>query len=473
MVFWAPRHHHRGITDPSASPSAGAGPPCSGPHGGGSRADPGVGSGPWSGHRRGSAPWLGPDFTRHRWRPRGRLVRSRDDRLVAGVAGGLARSTGLDVTLIRVVLVLLALASGFGLFAYVVAWLVLPVDGQSGTIGARALADRKGLITVVAFVPALIAVLAVTSALSAGFLSSFVWTGYFALAGLALIYRNAQSDERSWLRQGLQPALDVGSTSRRLLVARVVIGVALLAGGAAVFTLDHPKRIAFGPLAGLGLMLAAVVVIFGPWWLRLTRDFMSERQARVRAEERADVAARVHDSVLQTLALIQRSAAEPDTVVRLARTQERELRSWLFEARRPRSDHTDGATVAAAVEQIAHDVETAHGVPVDVVAVGDCPLDDDLSAMLAAGREAMVNAAKWSGAPSISVFTEVERKRVSVFVRDRGSGFDPDDTPADRQGIATSIRGRMDRIGGSVTIRSHVGEGSEVELSVARRNGRP
>jgi signal transduction histidine kinase len=401
------------------------------------------------------------------------LVRSRDDRLVAGVAGGLARSTGLDVTLIRVVLVLLALASGFGLFAYVVAWLVLPIDGQSGTIGARALADRKGLITVVAFVPALIAVLAVTSALSAGFLSSFVWTGYFALAGLALIYRNAQSDERAWLRQGLQPALDIGSRSRRSLVARLVIGVALLAGGAAVFTLDHPKRIPLGPLGGLGLMLAAVVVIFGPWWLRLTRDFMSERQARVRAEERADVAARVHDSVLQTLALIQRSAAEPDTVVQLARTQERELRSWLFEARRPRSDDTDGATVAAAVEQIAHDVETAHGVPVDVVAVGDCPLDDDLSVMLAAGREAMVNAAKWSGAPSISVFTEVERKRVSLFVRDRGSGFDPDDTPADRQGIATSIRGRMDRIGGSVTIRSHAGEGSEVELSVARRNGRP
>ena len=390
---------------------------------------------------------------------------------MAGVAGGLARSSGLDVTLIRVVLVLASLASGFGLFAYVVAWLVLPVDGQPGTIGARALADRKGLVTVVAFVPALIAVLAVTSALNAGFLSSFVWSGYFALAGLALIYRNAESDERAWLRNGLQPALEIGSKSRRSLVARVLIGMALLGGGAALFTLGHPKRIAVGPLAGLGLMVAAVVVIFGPWWLRLTRDLMSERQARIRAEERADMAARVHDSVLQTLALIQRSAAEPDTVVRLARTQERELRSWLFEARHPRSYHTD-ATLAGAVEQIASEVENTHGVPVDVVAVGDCPLDDDLSAMLAAGREAMVNAAKWSGAPSVSVFTEVDRRRVSVFVRDRGSGFDPDATPADRQGIATSIRGRMDRMGGSVTIRSSAGEGSEVELSVARRNGR-
>jgi len=446
MVFWAPRRNHRGITDPSFFPASAPGPSSSGP---------------------------GPRATRrHRWRPRGRLVRSRDDRLVAGVAGGLARCCGLDVTLIRVVIVLSALLSGVGLLAYVVAWLVLPVDGQPGTIGARAMADRKGLIIVVAFLPALIGILVVTSALNVGFLSSIVWSGYFALAGLGLIYRNADSDERAWLRQAMRPCLEIGSKSRRSLVVRSLIGLALLGGGLALFVRGHTARAAVDPLAGLGLMVAAVVVIFGPWWLRLTRDLMSERQARIRAEERADVAARVHDSVLQTLALIQRSAAEPDKVVQLARTQERDLRSWLFATRRPRSDGTDSTTLAAAVEQIAYDVETAHGVPVDVVNVGDCPLDDDLSAMLAAGREAMVNAAKWSGAPSVSVFTEVERKRISVFVRDRGSGFDPDGAPADRQGIATSIRGRMERIGGSVTIRSTAGEGSEVELSVARRTDR-
>jgi signal transduction histidine kinase len=389
---------------------------------------------------------------------------------VAGVASGLAQCTGIDVTLIRVALVITAIVSGWGLVAYVVAWLVLPLDGQPGTIGSRAMADRKGLIVVVALLPALIAVLVATSELNAGFLTSIAWAGYFGLAGLLLIYRNAGTDERSWLRQALQPALEMGSRSRRSLVARSVIGLALLGGGLALFTLGHPTRSAVDPLEGLGLIVAAVVVVFGPWWLRLTRDLMSERQARIRAEERADVAARVHDSVLQTLALIQRSAAEPEKVVQLARTQERDLRSWLFSAR-PRSD-ADGTTLVAAVEQIASDVETAHGVPVDVVNVGDCPLDDDLSAMLAAGREAMVNAAKWSGAASVSVFTEVERKRVSVFVRDRGRGFDPDSTPGDRQGIATSIRGRMQRIGGSVTIRSTVGEGSEVELSVARRGDR-
>jgi signal transduction histidine kinase len=387
------------------------------------------------------------------------------------VASGLARYLCIDVTLVRLAFVLTTLISGFGLLAYVVLWLVLPIEGQPGTIGARAMADRKGLITVAAFLPALIAILVATSELNAGFLTSIAWTGYFALAGLALIYRNAGEDERAWLRQAMQPALEVGARSRRSLVARSLIGVALLGGAVALFVISHPARSAADPLEGLGLLVAAVVVVFGPWWLRLTRDLMAERQARVRAEERADVAARVHDSVLQTLALIQRSAAEPDKVVQLARTQERDLRSWLFSTH-PRADGADGTTLVAAVEQIAGDVETSHGVPVDVVAVGDCPLDDDLSAMLAAGREAMVNAAKWSGAPSVSVFAEVERKRVSVFVRDRGRGFDPDTTPEDRQGIATSIRGRMQRIGGRVTIRSTVGEGSEVELSVARKADR-
>jgi signal transduction histidine kinase len=191
------------------------------------------------------------------------------------------------------------------------------------------------------------------------------------------------------------------------------------------------------------------------------------------AEVRADMAARVHDSVLQTLALIQRSAADPDRVLQLARTQERDLRSWLFGGRLHASgEGDDEMTLAIALERLAREVETVHGVPIDVVAVGDCPLDANLRAMLAAGREATVNSAKWSGAPVVSLFTEVDGKRVSMFIRDRGSGFDPGTVAADRQGIATSIRGRMERIGGTVTIRSAPGEGSEVELSVPRRNGR-
>jgi len=388
------------------------------------------------------------------------------------VAGGLARRFGIDVTLVRVALVLLALLSGFGLVGYVVAWLLLPLEGERQTVGARAMADRKGMIVVVAFLPALVAVMAVTSALDAGVLSSVAWSGYFAGAGIVLIYRNAGDDERAWLRRAAEPVLGLGA-SRRSLVLRVLAGLALLAGGVNFLVLGHSRRDALVPLGGAVLVIAAIVVVFGPWWLRLTRDLMSERQARVKAEVRADMAARVHDSVLQTLALIQRSATEPDKVLRLARTQERDLRSWLFGGRLPGSSNADDEmTLGVAVEQLAREVETDHGVPVDVVAVGDCLLDGDLRAMLAAGREATVNSAKWSGAPVVSLFTEVERKRVSMFVRDRGSGFDPGAVSADRQGIATSIRGRMDRIGGKVTIRSTLGEGSEIELSVPRRNGR-
>jgi signal transduction histidine kinase len=405
---------------------------------------------------------------RQRWHHRGPLFRSREDRRLAGVAGGLARRTGIDVTLLRIALVITALVSGFGLVFYVIAWLLFPLEGEQRSIGARVLADRKGLVVAVALLPVLVAILTISSALDAGFLSSIAWAGYLAAAGLFLVYRNADEDERAWLRLAVSPVL--GSPSRWSLALRGFAGLSLLGGGAALLIYGHFQRASLEPLAGVALMIFAVVVIFGPWWLRLTRDLVSERQARIRAEERADVAASVHDSVLQTLALIQRSATEPERVVQLARGQERDLRSWLFEGRTPGAFDAEGATsLVAAVEQMAHEVEGAHRVRVDVVAVGDCPLDADLRVMLAAGREAMVNAAKWSGAPTVSLFTEVDSKRVSVFVRDRGSGFDPDAAPSDRHGIATSIR--MDRVGGRVNIRSTLGEGSEVELSVPRRNG--
>lgn len=184
------------------------------------------------------------------------------------------------------------------------------------------------------------------------------------------------------------------------------------------------------------------------------------------------MAARVHDSVLQTLALIQRNAEDPQRVARLARAQERELRSWLFEGRAPGSPGaSDPTTLAAGAEQIARDVEASHEVAVEVVTVGDCDLDDDLRALLAAGREATVNAAKWSGAPTVSLFAEVEPSAVSMFVRDRGAGFDPGSVAADRRGLAESIGARMARHGGTSTIRSSPGQGTEVALHMARPGG--
>src|SRR5207248_1017 len=173
---------------------------------------------------------------------------------------------------------------------------------------------------------------------------------------------------------------------------------------------------------GLLAVLAAVVglaLITGPWWWRLARDLADERRARVRAQERAELAAHLHDSVLQTLALIQAKANQPRQVQRLARAQERELRTWLFG--RPQQDG-DG-TLARAVEVAAAEVEDLHATSIDVVAVGDAPLDDRLAAVVAAAREAMVNAAKFAGVERVQVFVEVEGERVTVFVRDRGVGF--------------------------------------------------
>ena len=240
----------------------------------------------------------------------------------------------------------------------------------------------------------------------------------------------------------------------------------LLAGGVAALQSAHENIALLKPLAGVALLISAIVVLLGPWWLRIARDLVVERQARVRAEERADIATRVHDSVLQTLALIQRRADQPQQVIALARAQERELRSWLFDGRPPGSIDGQVKTLADGIRVIQQEVEAQHGVAVEAVTVGDCALDDDLAALLAAAREATVNAVKWSGAPVVSLFAEVEPHEVSVFVRDRGKGFDPAAVPADRKGLAESVRARMARRGGTANIRSAPGEGTEVSLAM-------
>ena len=176
------------------------------------------------------------------------------------------------------------------------------------------------------------------------------------------------------------------------------------------------------------------------------------------------MATHLHDSVLQTLALIQLRAEDPRAVAGLARRQERELRSWLFGGR----VHAEGDSFNAAIERISEEVEELHLVAVDTVVVGDCDVDERVSALVAAGREAMTNAAKWSGAGAVSVFAEVEPDRVSLFVRDRGAGFVPDAVAPDRRGIAESIKGRMARHGGTAVVRTSLGQGTEVELSVPR-----
>jgi signal transduction histidine kinase len=381
------------------------------------------------------------------------------------------------VTVIRIALVLSILVSGLGVVCYVLAWLLLPVEGSSETIAARAISDRQGIALALALAPVLVLVLLVAPVLHASFATSWGPPLLISAAGLILVFRNADNDEQAWLVDSAKALLQLEAEprqSRRSFMVRLGTGSLLFVLGICVIADGALSRSWLRPLAGTLLLIAATVVLLGPWWLRLARDLVRERQARIRAEERADMAARVHDSVLQTLAMIQRSADQPLEVAKLARAQERELRSWLFEGRAPGSFGAAGAlTLSAGVEQIEREVEAAHGIAVDAVTVGDSPLDDELRALLEAGREATVNAAKWSGATSVSIYVEVEPKRVSMFVRDRGAGFDSDGIASDRKGIAESIRGRMQRHGGTAIIRSAPGEGTEVELSMPRRSGHP
>jgi signal transduction histidine kinase len=251
-------------------------------------------------------------------------------------------------------------------------------------------------------------------------------------------------------------------------VLRVVVAAVILVIGLTLLLQGHDRFALLKPLAGVILLVGGIALAFGPWWLRIAMEAAAERRARIRAEERAEMASRVHDSVLQTLALIQRRSGDQHQVIQLARAQERELRAWLFDGRPPGSMEGQAATVADGVRVIQQEVEAQHGVAVEAVTVGDCELDDDLGALLAAAREATVNAAKWSGADVVSVFAEVEPDSVSLFVRDRGRGFDPAAVPSDRKGLAESVRARMARRGGSATVRSTPGQGTEVSLVMPR-----
>jgi signal transduction histidine kinase len=235
--------------------------------------------------------------------------------------------------------------------------------------------------------------------------------------------------------------------------------------GAFLAASDAFSAVRQGLLATAGIV-AGLAVITGPWWLRMGHDLARERRERIRSEERAEVAAHLHDSVLQTLALIQRNADDPRTVVTMARRQERELRSWLYHGHQPADPATGhpAGTLAAALTRTAEEVEVDHGVTIDVVAVGDAPLDDRREAVVAAAREAMVNAAKWSGAASVSVYLEVADGDVKVFVRDWGRGFDPAAVADDRHGLRESITGRMARHGGQAVVRTGPDDGTEIQL---------
>jgi signal transduction histidine kinase len=400
----------------------------------------------------------------------GPLRREIDGSLLGGVATGIAKRTGFDVGVVRGVIVVAALVTtGFGAAVYVLAWLLIPAAGAESSIGARALRDKRGLGLAAGVTSIVVLALVVASALNAPWITSLAIPLIVSGIGLALVFRNAPQEELDVLRGLTDPVAKAGPSTRKRRFLRLVLALGLLLLGlVALLGINPTAGELLRPLGGVLLLIGGIATALGPWWMRIVRDERAERQARIRAEERAEIATRVHDSVLQTLALIQRRAGDQHQVVQLARAQERELRSWLFDGRAPGSMDGKVDTVADAVRLIQQDVEARHGVSVDAVTVGDCELDDDLTAMMDAAREATVNAAKWSGADIVSLFAEVEPDSVSVFVRDRGRGFDPAAVPPDRKGLAESIEARMARRGGSVTVRSARGEGAEISLAMPR-----
>jgi signal transduction histidine kinase len=253
----------------------------------------------------------------------------------------------------------------------------------------------------------------------------------------------------------------------------VLAGALFVATGIGVFLLGNLdlSQVQFGLLAVLATLLGVGVLTI-PWWVRLMRELSEERRERIIETERAEIAAHLHDSVLQTLALIQRQSDQPREVLRLARGQERELRHWLYgptgygRSGRASGDPALSEGLADAITTAAAEVEDTYAIDVRPVVVGDRPLDDGLRALVLAAREAMVNAAKHAQVGEVSVYVEVEPEEVHVFVRDRGIGFDPDSVPGDRHGLADSVHGRMERHGGTVRLRSTPGEGTEVHISM-------
>ena len=239
-----------------------------------------------------------------------------------------------------------------------------------------------------------------------------------------------------------------------------LVGIGLVALGTGLLLTSGSGTAFLAP----GAVGGALLLIGGPWLWQLARERDSERTNRIRSEERAEVAARVHDSVLQTLALVQRHADEPRRVASLARRQERELRGWLYGDGAPVAE-----TLAGPLTLAAEEIEELHGVRVELASGSDCALTDELEPIVLAAREAMTNAAKFSGSDELSVYSESAADHVSVFVRDRGAGFDRAQVPADRHGIAESIEGRLARAGGNATITSSPGAGTEVELTLPRR----
>jgi signal transduction histidine kinase len=401
------------------------------------------------------------------------LRRSSRSAILGGVCAGLAVRFGVRERTVRILFALAILVYGAGLLLYVALWLFLPRAGEQLSIGERLSERRRALLAAVWATVIVVTLLIATHSLALQGTGGFVWTVMLSAVGLIFVWRGASSNERAHVEAILDAAPVVGGAKARgtkAFLLRVIPGVVLVVVG--VNILGHvggAYRGALPDLVATVIILGGLLILLAPWWLENVRDLTRERRERVRMEERSALIAHVHDSVLQTLTLIERAAGNEADVVRLARAEERELRRWLYDPDFANPVRDAAETLASLLAGVQHDVERDYGTPVELVTVGDCPVDDDVAALVGAAREACVNAAKWSGAPRVAVYAEVEPSSVSIFVRDTGRGFDPAAVAADRQGIRYSIRDRVAQHGGTATIRSSAGSGTEVALVMGHR----
>jgi signal transduction histidine kinase len=400
------------------------------------------------------------------------LRRDRSGGWLAGVCAGIGRRYGVDAALVRLAFVIATAAGGFGIALYALAWLVIPAGEAPGR---RRLPTGRGAVEVALGTGLLLlSVLLVFRALGLWFSDAVVWPLVLIASGAALIWRGSataapkppEAATAPLVRGEAEPAARPAAARAAAAISRTGVGIALVVAAGFAF-LQATGALSAARDVVLAVVAAVVVlgVIFAPWVVRLVRSLGEERAHRIRSQERAEMAAHLHDSVLQTLALVQRRSDDPQEVAALARRQERELRAWLAERPAP----GQAARLAPALEAAAAKVEERHGVPVEVVVVGERELDAALEALVAAAREAMTNAAKFGAGSPVDVYAEASADRVHVFVRDRGPGFDVAALPPDRHGVRESIVGRMERHGGSARIVSAPGAGTEVELVLEAR----
>ncbi|WP_235954220.1 ATP-binding protein [Actinomyces faecalis] len=394
------------------------------------------------------------------------LSRQTPRRVVGGVCAGLSAHLGLPVAGTRLVMMLAACIGGSGLLLYLLLWAFVPAGdpwaeatGQVPPTRAR-LASRLQTTS------------DGTSRLSAN-ATTLLGGGALVLAALLVtVWRAGYLPAGQWLLPALvvmagaalswsQVDAVTGPERDRGAVLRLAGGVVLAAVGILlVLGADTPPRVLLtGALTG-GALVICVALVLAPVWLQTTRAMNQARAAEVRQAERADIAAHLHDSVLQTLTLIRKRADEPETVARLARSQERELRAWLY-TDRPEA----GTSVADAVRDLVGETEDRYGVGIGLVVVGDRAPDRETEVVVAAAREALSNAVRHGAAP-VSVYAEITAESLEVFVRDRGPGFDLDDIASDRHGVRESIIARMSRHGGEARIR-RLEQGTEVQLTLA------